>query len=392
MKKWEQIIAVIGLIASCIGIFVFLTGWQDIWDIFQGGSPRPQPTNVIQIEPTSDSQSPIVDTVESTSTPSPSGSNTIHLGFGGDTISAIVENSSGIYIGTDGFKHGVFHSTDSGKTWNAINNGLGNLDIWNLALDTSGNLYAGGQDGLWTSRDEGKSWLLCDSQMNTIDPPYTEILASAYNPQDGSVWAIVGSQISGGKFFARSTDFCSTWETFQGPDVVHLFPPLKIIASPNQSDWLFILAIGGAQSSNAVLWRSDNGGQSWQEMASVGAAYDVADMAVSWENPRRLFAGTNMGVYRSDDGGYSWQPINNGLPNQGNELSIIGVATQPTCNDCVAITTENEIFYTSDAGNTWSSIGTISSSSSTITTWIGQNNPNILFIGSNDGLWSLKLP
>lgn len=46
----KPIIVIIGLIASCIAIFSFLTGWQSIFEIFRRSSPTSLPTVIVQPE------------------------------------------------------------------------------------------------------------------------------------------------------------------------------------------------------------------------------------------------------------------------------------------------------------------------------------------------------
>jgi ligand-binding sensor domain-containing protein len=49
-------------------------------------------------------------------------------------------NTQTLYAGTSG---GVFKSTDGGTGWAASSTGLTGSDVWSLAIDSSGILYAG---------------------------------------------------------------------------------------------------------------------------------------------------------------------------------------------------------------------------------------------------------
>ena len=134
----------------------------------------------------------------------------VQLGLTGDTISGIVGNESEIYAATYGHEHGVFRSIDNGGTWQAVNNGLVDFNLWNLGVDSSGNLYAGSDDGLVISKDDGNTWRLC-GEMD--DPPWTEIRTLAVDESEsGTVWATIGAKTSGGQGLARSLDQCKSWE------------------------------------------------------------------------------------------------------------------------------------------------------------------------------------
>ncbi len=52
-----------------------------------------------------------------------------------------------------GTVHGVFRSDDTGYTWEALNTGLANLNVWSLATDGS-NLFAGTQGGVFYLRND----------------------------------------------------------------------------------------------------------------------------------------------------------------------------------------------------------------------------------------------
>jgi photosystem II stability/assembly factor-like uncharacterized protein len=70
-----------------------------------------------------------------------------------------------IYIATH--ETGVIKSRDGGVTWNAINNGLGGLDIHGLAIDPNMpfKLHAAVRekgDGIYRTTDQGRRWIRVD--------------------------------------------------------------------------------------------------------------------------------------------------------------------------------------------------------------------------------------
>ena len=77
------------------------------------------------------------------------GDSLLHLNF----ASSIVSTPSGhLIVSTEGYggsaaARGIFRSTDSGKSWQEVNTGLGNLIVRTVALDSTGYVYCGTQNG-----------------------------------------------------------------------------------------------------------------------------------------------------------------------------------------------------------------------------------------------------
>jgi photosystem II stability/assembly factor-like uncharacterized protein len=90
----------------------------------------------------------------------------INLGGGDATALAIdPSNSNTLYAGFQ--DRGVFKSRDGGASWNAVNDGLTNLNVNALAIDHSGTyLHAGTNAGVFDIQ------LSVASQPNQIDDPY----------------------------------------------------------------------------------------------------------------------------------------------------------------------------------------------------------------------------
>jgi len=78
----------------------------------------------------------------------------------------LVINSNGdIFAGTY-FGGGVFRSTDYGDSWTPVNNGQNCGNIWSLAINSSGTIFAGTAgcgDGMYRSTDNGDTWTLANT-------------------------------------------------------------------------------------------------------------------------------------------------------------------------------------------------------------------------------------
>jgi photosystem II stability/assembly factor-like uncharacterized protein len=164
------------------------------------------------------------------------------------------------------FNHGVYKSTDDGRTWEAKNMGLDprNPFAWRLALLPDGTLY----------------------------------LVMVKN-------RVRGREYSGAVY--RSTDGADTWHLLPLPQEVDFpndltFDPsrrLYLACWPHTKDDL---------NSGGGAYASDDGGQTWAPIFDSQA--HTFTVTVDPRNPDVLYAATfNNGIYRSDDRGLNWKRL-----------------------------------------------------------------------------------
>ncbi len=126
--------------------------------------------------------------------------------FGGQ-IQALTVNGSTIFAGLNGnWGETIFRSTDSGKTWNRNTKILSGSSTTSFAV--LGNLvFAGGDEGVLRSTDDGDSWEFIDSSVsenvNCLMTIGTNLLAGAYDgvfrsADSGVTWARTGSGVVAG--------------------------------------------------------------------------------------------------------------------------------------------------------------------------------------------------
>jgi len=104
-------------------------------------------------------------------------------GKGIRTILQSVHDMNTLLVGTE--DDGIFISTNSGKTWQAINDGLGSMTVYSLAQDPFGAevLYAGTfRGGVFKSIDGGALWKSCNNGLTKLD-----IHALLVDPSDSDV-------------------------------------------------------------------------------------------------------------------------------------------------------------------------------------------------------------
>jgi len=99
----------------------------------------------------------------------------------------------------------IFRSTNGGLTWDDVSGTVPNTHIYALAVDSLGNVYAGGySSGLFMSADAGASW-------QSIGLPGLSVVAIATNEKNQIL--VSGYDTSGYGVFT-TTDFGTTWSDF----------------------------------------------------------------------------------------------------------------------------------------------------------------------------------
>ncbi len=233
---------------------------------------------------------------------------------------SLAANSNSLYAGSA--YHGIARSTDGGASWGLVNNGLSGCQAYAVHKE-NGVLYAGTNNGLFISRDEGQSWTQPDSP-----------LVQFYNffSFDGKVYVGTNNGV-----YATSNQG-QTWT--------------RLSAGLPAGNTFRFVAIGNVLYANVVsspssggVYRSTDGGQNWTAANTGLSTLFVFDLAV---NGTTLFAAANGGgVFRSTDGGQSWTAVNNGLP------GLTAVALAVINNTVVVAMTGQTIYRSTDNGQNW---------------------------------------
>ncbi len=223
------------------------------------------------------------------------------------------ENNQGC---TSYFGIGLLRSGDGGMTWESRNGSAGQdledlSSFANVIVDprNSSHLVIGGRirgctsgssttGGIYTTSDAGLTWTM-------------RLSASVYEiAQDPTVQDIFWAATSGGVY--KSTDNGVSWirQTASG------LPSsgtnrTELAVSPSDSNIVYVLF----QSPNE-LWRTINGGATWERRASGSDACDGQCsynmvLRVHTTNPDIVIRGT-IRNWRSMDGGVTWTDLSNG--------------------------------------------------------------------------------
>jgi photosystem II stability/assembly factor-like uncharacterized protein len=227
--------------------------------------------------------------------------------------------------------------------------------------------------GVWKSNDYGRTWNPIFDQ-----EPTQSIGAIAVAPSDPNI-IYVGSgeglhrpDLSIGNGIYKSTDAGQTW-THLGLQDGYQIPALAV--DPRDPNRVFAAVLGHpyGPSDERGLFRSNDGGQSWQKVIYKDENTGASDVEIDPWNPDVIYAsmwevregpwedgnevnGTGGGLFKSTDGGNNWRPLTNGLPK---DLSQIYVAIAPSDTRRLYATVATAagplgVYRSDDAGETWS--------------------------------------
>lgn len=234
------------------------------------------------------------------------------LGLEGEEISAIEVDpfdEDVIYAGSTsdfslGKVGGFFKSIDSGATWDTLVRGVTVRDIDIHPSNTQIIYLTGGINylttfGIFKTTDGGMSWFRTDTSIH-------------YVPEEG-------------------------------PGVLAIDP-----LNP------YTLYVGTSGFGTGHLYRSKNGGLSWEKIGERDIVYGgVTGLAIDWQNSDVLYVGTDMAgaILKSTDGGAMWNRLD--FP----EVGIVhDLLVNPSDLDIVYAGTWRYGFYlTTNAGTTWHS-------------------------------------
>lgn len=244
-----------------------------------------------------------------------------------------------IFVGTA--SGGIFKSTNQGENWQPIFEEAASLAIGDIAIATNKTIYVG----------------------------------------TGEANAGGGSLAYDGVGVYKSTDEGNNWE-WKGLENAGSIG--KVIVNPENENEVYVAAMGYLFENNSQrgVYRSNNGGDTWDQVLFLSDSTGAIDLAINPTNPeilyvamwertrrpnKRQYGGATSGIYKTTDGGDTWNELKTGLPTLPSQKGRIGLAIAPSDPETIMAIYADQfgdlegIYKSDNGGDNWRQVGNVRS-------------------------------
>jgi photosystem II stability/assembly factor-like uncharacterized protein len=280
----------------------------------------------------------------------------------GNTVAVAPSAPDTVYLGTG---RGVFRSTNGGRSWTSAglvqkptSSGSSVPGVSSLSVDprTPNIVYAGlnsqWDGGKWNggttyrravfkTTDGGKTW----RGLHLIGQPV------AISPTGPPILYAAAGGVGGRSRLFRSMNGGHSWQPAdRGLPSTYLWALAFDLAAPGT-----VYAAMGQRG----IFESRDGGAKWRAVRVSVAHRTVTAIAVDPRQPQTIYAGTDAGVIKSLDGGIGWRMVNTRMGGHGRDRDYMQVTallvdgrdsrTVYASADCAGV------FKSTDGGHSWAS-------------------------------------
>jgi photosystem II stability/assembly factor-like uncharacterized protein len=227
--------------------------------------------------------------------------------------------------------------------------------------------------GIWKTENGGVDWKAVFDHEDV-----SAVGALAVSESDPhTVWAGTGETFLIRPFYPmgdgvyKSTDAGEHWQHMGLDSTGHVG---RIVIDPHNAERVFVCALGQAfkQEPNRGVYRTLDGGRTWEHVLSVDTGTGCSDLAMDPNDPNTLFAGMwplliypwdlhsggrTGGVYVTHDGGATWHKLGgHGLPGVDHPLGKVAVAiahSNPKVVYALVQDSQPGLYRSDDGGETW---------------------------------------
>lgn len=263
-------------------------------------------------------------------------------------------------------------STNSAATFSTMSttpNVLGGTQGWyDLTIAASpinrDEVIVGGVD-LWKSTNGGATWTQITSGYGA-GPPYIHPDQHDVVYQTGTtIYAVHDGGVS------RSTNTGATWATINGG--MNISEPYFLGLSASNPNSI----VAGLQDNGTILWN----GTTW----TLIKGGDGMECFIDWNNNNVIVGSYVNGAHaKSTNGGATFNNIVSGLTGTGNWIAPI---TQDPTNSSVFYAGRQDVFKSTNQGNSWSQIGALGGTGDVMVINACPSNSNVIYAARATSLY-----